>query len=105
MTHAPIDRQLSPPGLAAINRRDVAQGNVMLNIGCGAGQTLLQRSDRVGPDGQVIAVVLSPFLLDVARHRNAVLPQVRQIKAVARIPTLPDAHAMFLIAVHEDGLS
>jgi SAM-dependent methyltransferase len=88
-----IDRQLSPLGLAAMERLTLAPGAVVLDIGCGTGQTLLQLSDRVGPGGQVIGVDLAPLLLDVARQRSALLPQVHLIEADAQILPLPDASA------------
>lgn len=88
-----IDLQLSPLGLAAMDRLDLAPGEVVLDIGCGTGQTLLQLSDRVGPGGQVIGVDLAPLLLDLARQRAALLPQVRLIEADAQLLSLPDASA------------
>jgi SAM-dependent methyltransferase len=91
--HDLIDRQLSPLGLAAMDSLDVGPGDVVLDIGCGAGQTLLQLADRVGPDGRVIGVDVAPLLLDVARQRAKLMPQVHLIQADAQVLTLPDASA------------
>lgn len=88
-----IDRQLSPLGLAAMDRLTLDPGAVVLDIGCGTGQTLLQLADRVGPGGQVIGVDLAPLLLDVARQRSALLSQIRLIEADAQDLPLPDASA------------
>ena len=88
-----IDRQLSPLGLAAMKRLGLASGDVVLDVGCGTGQSLIQLSDRVGPGGQVIGVDVSPLLLDMARHRTALFPQVRLIGADAQTLDLTDASA------------
>ena len=62
-----IDLQMSPLGLAAIDALAPAEGQTVLDIGCGAGQTILQLMDRVGPAGRVIGVDLAPRVLAVAR--------------------------------------
>jgi SAM-dependent methyltransferase len=89
--HALIDRQLSPLGLAAMDRLRLGPGAAVLDVGCGTGQTLLQLADRVGPDGQVIGVDIAPLLLDVARQRTSLVPNVRLIEADAQVLTLPVA--------------
>jgi SAM-dependent methyltransferase len=89
--HVLIDRQLSPLGLVAMDRLGLEPGDAVLDVGCGTGQTLLQLAERVGPDGQVIGVDIAPLLLDVARQRTTLVPQVRLIEADAQVLTLPDA--------------
>ena len=86
-----IDLQLSPLGLEAIEALDPGPGSVVLDIGCGAGQTLLQLAERVGPSGQVIGVDIAPQLLDIARRRTAQLGRVRLIEADAQSLELPTA--------------
>jgi ubiquinone/menaquinone biosynthesis C-methylase UbiE len=88
-----IDLQLSPLGLRAIETLGLGLGNVVLDIGCGAGQTLLQLAERVGPGGQVIGVDIAPQLLEIARHTTARLSQVRLIAADAQSLDLPTASA------------
>jgi SAM-dependent methyltransferase len=92
-----IDLQLSPLGLRAIEQLDLADGSVVLDIGCGAGQTLLQLADRVGLEGQVIGVDIAPQLLEIARRRSFLLSTVRLIQADAGSLDLPTASvdAMF----------
>lgn len=85
-----IDLQLSPLGLRAIDVLDVRMGEVVLDIGCGAGQTLLQLAARVGAEGQVIGVDVAPSLVDVAKRRTELLSQVRLIQADAASLDLPD---------------
>ena len=88
-----IDLQLSPLGLKAIEALDPGLGNVILDIGCGAGQTLLQLAERVGPAGQVIGVDIARRLLAIARRRTAQLDQVRLIEGDAQSLDLPTASA------------
>lgn len=84
-----IDRQLSPLGLKAIETLDLGTGDIVLDIGCGAGQTLLQLAERVGTEGQVIGVDVAPLLLDIAKRRTEAFSQVRLIQADAQFLDLP----------------
>lgn len=88
-----IDRQLSPLGLKAMDALAPSRGDVVFDIGCGAGQTLLQLAERVGPEGRVIGVDIAPRLLDVAARRIAGLDQVALIEADAQSLDLPTASA------------
>lgn len=58
-------------------------GEVIIDVGCGAGQTVLQLAHRVGPEGQVVGVDIAPLLLDVARLRAEGLSQVSFIESDA----------------------
>ncbi|HWG69762.1 MAG TPA: methyltransferase domain-containing protein [Steroidobacteraceae bacterium] len=84
-----IDLQLSPLGLKAIETLDLVSGDIVLDIGCGAGQTLLQLAEQVGIEGQVIGVDLAPLLLEIARRRTEPLSQVQLIQADAQSLDLP----------------
>ena len=84
-----IDLQLSPLGLRAIEALGVGSGDIVLDIGCGAGQTLLQLAERVGTEGQVIGVDVAPLLLEIAKRRTEPLSQVRLIQADAQSLDLP----------------
>ncbi|HTK34070.1 MAG TPA: class I SAM-dependent methyltransferase [Caulobacteraceae bacterium] len=86
-----IDLQLSPLGLIAIERLALEHGDVVLDIGCGAGQTLLQLAERVGSEGQVIGVDIAPQLLEIARRRSATLGSVKLIQGDAHSLDLPTA--------------
>lgn len=85
-----IDLQLSPLGLRAIEALKLGSGDIVLDIGCGAGQTLLQLAARVGTEGQVIGVDVAPLLLEIARRRTEPLSQVKLIQADAQSLDLPD---------------
>ena len=88
-----IDLQLSPLGLPAIEALGVGPGDVVLDIGCGAGQTLFQLAERVGVEGQVIGVDVAPLLLDISRRRTRQLRQVSLIQADAACVDLPTGSA------------
>jgi SAM-dependent methyltransferase len=84
-----IDLQLSPLGLKAIEALGPRDGDTVLDIGCGAGQTLLQLAERVGTDGQIIGVDVAPLLLEIAKRRTQHLNQVNLIQADAQSLALP----------------
>jgi ubiquinone/menaquinone biosynthesis C-methylase UbiE len=88
-----IDLQLSPLGLTAIEALGLGSGDVVLDIGCGAGQTLLQLAEQVGTQGQVIGVDMAPLLLEIAKRRTEPLSQVRLIQADAQYLDLPSESA------------
>lgn len=71
-----VDRQLSPLGLQAINALDPRPGDAILDVGCGAGQTLVQIANRVGSRGSVVGVDIAPVLLSIARERCANDPRI-----------------------------
>ena len=80
-------------GLRAIEALAPGSGDRVLDIGCGAGQTLLQLAERVGAEGQVIGVDVAPLLLDIAKRRTEPLRQVRLIEADAQFLDLPSESA------------
>ena len=86
-----IDLQLSPLGLAAMDAMDLQPGQVILDIGCGAGQTLIQLAARVGSAGRVIGVDIAPRLLALAHARAAGLSNITLIQHDAATLDLPDA--------------
>jgi len=88
-----IDLQLSPLGLNAIAALSPAPGEVILDIGCGAGQTVVQLADLVGPQGRVIGVDIAPLLLGIARERATGLVQASLVEADAQSLALPDRSA------------
>jgi ubiquinone/menaquinone biosynthesis C-methylase UbiE len=85
-----LDLQLSPLGLAAIDELAPQAGQVLLDIGCGAGQTLQQLADRVGPTGRVVGVDVAPRLLALARSRTAGRSEVHLLETDAATLALPD---------------
>jgi SAM-dependent methyltransferase len=84
-----LDLQLSPLGLRAIEALSPKPDEVIVDIGCGAGQTVLQLAQCVGPGGQVIGVDIAPLLLTLARRRAAGFRQIRFIECDALRLDLP----------------
>jgi SAM-dependent methyltransferase len=64
-----MDAMLAPLMTAALDRARPAVGEIVLDVGCGCGATLLALADRVGPDGSVLGVDISAPMLDRARER------------------------------------
>lgn len=88
-----IDLQLSPLGLRAIEALGPSSGDVVLDVGCGAGQTLLQLAERVGAEGRVIGVDIASRLLEIAKRRTSSLSQVSLIEADAQFLDFPSGRA------------
>ncbi len=65
----PLDRQIEPLGLAAIDVLAPAAGEHIIDIGCGCGASSLALAVRVAPTGSVLGVDLSKPMLEVARRR------------------------------------
>ncbi|HSI40639.1 MAG TPA: methyltransferase domain-containing protein [Xanthobacteraceae bacterium] len=86
----PLDRQLSPLGLRAIEVLNPLCGDVIVDVGCGTGQTVLQLADKVGPEGRVIGIDIAPLLLDVAQERARGIAQVGFVSGDALLLDLPD---------------
>jgi SAM-dependent methyltransferase len=63
------DAQLELLGLAVIEKLKPAARERVLDVGCGAGQTLMQLADLVGSQGSVVGVDVSAALLERARER------------------------------------
>lgn len=84
-----LDLQLSALGLRAMAALAPQLGEAIADIGCGAGQTVSQLAERVGPAGQVIGVDIAPQLLDLARRSAAGLGQVGFIEGDAQHLDLP----------------
>ncbi len=65
-----LDRQIAPLGMEALRVLAPAQGEAILDIGCGCGQTSLDLARRVGSAGRVVGVDISAPMLEVARRRQ-----------------------------------
>ena len=64
-----LDRQVEPLGLAAMDLLCPGEGEHIIDIGCGCGQTSLALAARVRPTGSVVGVDISEPMLDVALRR------------------------------------
>jgi SAM-dependent methyltransferase len=82
---AQLDRTIEPfdrEGMRALAPR---QGERIIDIGCGCGQTTVELAERVGSSGAALGVDISAPMLEVARRRavpsGAARPEFRQIDA------------------------
>ena len=64
-----LDAQLAPLGHLAMDRAAIRPGEVVLDVGCGTGETTLEISRRVGETGKVLGVDVSRPMLSLARQR------------------------------------
>ena len=88
-----LDLQLSPLGMRAIEALSLIPGDVVIDVGCGAGQSALQLAECVGPEGQVVGIDIARRLLDLAVCRAAGHPQVSFLQADAQSVKLFDQSA------------
>jgi ubiquinone/menaquinone biosynthesis C-methylase UbiE len=61
-----FDAQAGAHGLAAIDALAPAPGATVLDVGCGAGTSTLQLAERVGANGRVVGLDISPTMIDGA---------------------------------------
>jgi len=64
-----IDAHARAYGEAGIDALAPAPGERLLDLGCGCAATTLELARRVGPDGSVAGVDVSPPMLELARQR------------------------------------
>ncbi|HVC01755.1 MAG TPA: methyltransferase domain-containing protein [Steroidobacteraceae bacterium] len=80
-----LDRQIDPLGREAQRALAARDGERILDVGCGCGQTSLELAAQVGRSGAVVAVDVSRPMLEVARARqraSAALPlEFREVDA------------------------
>jgi SAM-dependent methyltransferase len=73
-------------------------GESVIDIGCGAGATLLAISDAVGPGGSVLGVDISRPMLEVARRRLAGRTHVHLAEVDASTYHFPPAGADLIVS-------
>lgn len=66
--YAKVSAQIRPFGLRAMERAAVREGERVLDVGCGAGETTLELGRRVGVRGAVLGIDISAPMLEVARR-------------------------------------
>lgn len=71
---ARFDRLLAPFGARVLDAVALAPGDRVIDVGCGAGATLVDMAARVGPAGAVLGIDISAPLLAHARARLAAGP-------------------------------
>jgi SAM-dependent methyltransferase len=73
-----LDAQVGPIGLKGMHALALAEGERVIDIGCGCGTTSFEIARRVGRSGQVTAIDISKPMLDVARG-NAARDRIRHV--------------------------
>ena len=64
-----LDAQIGPIGRVAMDRAALRQGERVLDVGCGCGDTTIELAKRVGPNGSVLGVDVSAPMLELAGRR------------------------------------
>ncbi len=69
-----LDGMLGPYGLKAMQAGGLKHGDVVLDIGCGCGDSSIEMSRRVGTTGEIVGVDISEVMLqraeDLAAHQE-----------------------------------
>ena len=103
-----LDRMLEPLGAAALATAQPAEGERVVDIGCGCGATTIALAQRVGPRGRVLGVDISEPMLARAQERCAALglANVELLRADAQRAVIPHgndlAFSRFGIMFFED---
>ena len=71
---------------AAITEAGIPRGGAVIDVGCGTGRALPALRQAVGPDGSVIAVDLTPEMLDQARPQSQAANAALVLADARRLP-------------------
>ena len=87
-----------------IDTADVGPGMRMLDLACGAGSQTIAAAKRVGPDGSVVAVDISPTMLEHLRQNaaRAGLQNIETLECAAE--DLDETQAPFDASISRMGL-
>lgn len=79
---------------AARNLFRVREGQRVLDVGCGFGETCIEAADVVGPTGEVLGIDCTRAFLEIANlERDALgIRNVRYVVADAQVHPLPEAY-------------
>ena len=99
-----LDRQIESLGDRALQALDPREGERLLDIGCGCGQTSVALARRVGAGGSVRGVDISKPMLDVAQTRPAPAGAARPVFAQMDAQTGDLGEAMYDAAFSRFGV-
>ena len=97
-----LDEQLASFGHVVMDRLAIGEGERVLDVGCGCGETSLELGRRVGAKGSVLGVDISTIMLERARERGAGVKNVQFLAADAQ--THPFAPASFDVIFSRFGV-
>lgn len=86
-----LDAQMRPVLDGVIARAGLTEGQHVLDVGCGTGQSALVAAKIVGKTGHVLGVDISPPMLDLAVARAKSFPQAAFVRADAATYDFPAA--------------
>jgi SAM-dependent methyltransferase len=66
---ARFEGMIAPLGQALLNQAAYTEGERVIDVGCGAGATTLEIARRVGAQGSVLGLDVSPVLIAAAKRR------------------------------------
>lgn len=97
---ATLAAAMAPINAHLLARAAPAAGERVLDIGCGAGVTALAVAERVGPEGHVVAVDISPLMLARAVERTppSLASRVEFIEADAQVHPFTPGHFDLLVS-------
>jgi SAM-dependent methyltransferase len=97
---ATLDAALAPINAVLLARAAPAEGERVLDIGCGAGVTALAIAERVGTQGRVVAADISPVMLARAVERTppSFASRIEFIEADAQVHPFPPGHFDLLVS-------
>jgi SAM-dependent methyltransferase len=97
---ASLDAAFAPINALLLARAAPAAGERALDIGCGAGVTALAIAERVGAEGRIVAVDISPLMLARAGERTppSLASRVDFIEADAQVHRFPPRHFDLLVS-------
>jgi ubiquinone/menaquinone biosynthesis C-methylase UbiE len=100
----PFSAGLSAATDTLIDMADIQLGMRVLDLACGAGSQSIQTAKRVGPNGKVVAIDISPTMLEHVRQNaiNAGLPNVETLECAAE--ELDEAQPPFDASISRLGL-
>ena len=78
-----LDQQLAPFGYVVMDHLGIGDGERVLDVGCGCGETSFQLGRRVGAKGSVVGIDISTIMLERARERGANVKNVQFLVADA----------------------
>jgi len=91
-----LDRFMGPITERLLVTSKVAEGERVIDVGCGCGDTSVQFASKVGPTGSVLGVDISEPMLGRAMERTKDMPHVEMLRADATSHPFPPSAADLL---------
>lgn len=99
-----LDGAFAPLTEELLRRAAAQRGEIVLDIGCGCGSTVLQLASRVGPSGRVVGADVSQPMLSVAERRAGAQGIDNARLVLADVSTYDFTESSFDLAVSQFGV-